>query len=103
MAVDTATRLEMAVTVIGPKHIDDETSTTHNIRHFNNIIIYVIFAAYSLWLYALAQSKIFELDRHVVPTGDAFTYTVFLYRILNKAHAHLMSAFSFILTDNYNW
>lgn len=46
-------------------------------------LCYVIFVAYIAYLYGVAQKALFELDQKIIPSGDAMTYVVFFYRIVN--------------------
>jgi hypothetical protein len=69
----------------------------------NMAICYVIFIAYIACLHGIAQKALYQLDQKIVPSGDAMTYSIFFYRILNESRESIGSAISLIANSNYNW
>ena len=70
----------------------------------NNVpLSYVLFVLYAICLFGIAHKALLELDQKLVPTGDAFTYAVFFYQVLNEAHRDLGAAIALIANKNYNW
>ena len=52
-------------------------------------ICYAILGVCTLSIYLVAQGELNAVDQKLVPRGDAFTYSVFLYEILNKKSREL--------------
>ncbi len=69
----------------------------------NAATYYVIFVAYIACLYGVAQKALYELDQKIIPSGDAMTYSIFFYRILNEARESIISALLLIVGGSYNW
>ena len=60
----------------------------------NNVTLYyVIFVVYAACLYGVAQKSLYELDQKIVPSGDAMTYSIFFYKIINEARDSIGSAY----------
>jgi len=90
------------------KHIEDlepraPLTNVHADKSVNVTICYVIFVAYTACLYAVGQKSLFELDQKIVPSGDAMTYVIFFYQILNQLQGGFSSALWLIAHENYNW
>ena len=52
-------------------------------------ISYAIIGLCTLSIYLVAQAQLNTVDQRLVPRGDAFTYSIFLYEILNKSSREL--------------
>ena len=65
-------------------HPKDEESGRQSID-----ICYAILGVCTLSIYLVAQGELNAVDQKLVPRGDAFTYSVFLYEILNKSSREL--------------
>ncbi len=90
------------------KHIDDLSggvplASSETAKPANAATCYTIFAAYIACVYGVAQKSLFELDQKIIPSGDAMTYSIFFYRILNEARESISSAISLIVHGDYNW
>ena len=85
---------ETAVDVNPSENSESETPPSGGASNSNNAFVaYAVFAGYTIWLYAAAPSKLFAIDQELVPTGDAFTYTVFFYRILDAVRNNFLVCF----------
>ena len=51
-------------------------------------ISYLIIGLCTVLIYLVAGRELNTIDQTIVPRGDAFSYTTFLYQILNKSHTH---------------
>ena len=67
-------------------------------------ISYVIIGLCTLSIYLVAQGQLNTVDQKLVPRGDAFTSSIFLYEILNKSYESFGSAFRYIVElGNFIW
>ncbi len=67
-------------------------------------ISYVIIGFCTLLIYLTAERDLNSLDQTIVPSGDAFTYAISLYEILNMSHESFGSALQYIVTSgNFIW
>jgi hypothetical protein len=57
-----------------------------------------------LAVYFVAQREIYNIDQTIIPRGDAFSYTTFLFEILNKSRDSFFSALDYIASSgNFIW
>ena len=62
----------------------------------------LVFARSSIYL--VAQAELNTVDQRLVPRGDAFTYSIFLYEILNRVHESFGSTFRHVVeSGNFIW
>lgn len=67
-------------------------------------ISYVVLGICVFSIYLFMQKKMFSVDRDIIPQGDAFTYTMFLFHVINKSHENMAVAFQYILhSENFTW
>jgi hypothetical protein len=67
-------------------------------------ICYVIIGVCTLFIYLFAEKELTAVDQTIVPRGDAFTYSIFLYEILNISRQSFGSAFRHVVeSGNFNW
>src|SRR5690348_15674724 len=64
---------------------------------------YVILVAYAAFMYGVSQKALYQLDQKIVPSGDAMTYAVFFFKIIDEARQSVASAITLIVQLNYNW
>ena len=67
-------------------------------------ISYAIIGLCTLSIYLVAQAQLNTVDQRLVPRGDAFTYSIFLYEILNKSHESFGSTLRYVVeSGNFIW
>jgi hypothetical protein len=65
---------------------------------------YVIIGLCILAVYFVAQREIYNTDQTIVPRGDAFSYSTFLFEILNKSQESFFTALDYIASSgNFIW
>jgi hypothetical protein len=66
-------------------------------------ISYVLLGLCTLAVYLVAKHAIDDMDQTVVPRGDAFTYAISLFQILNTSRESMGSALRLVMSGNFIW
>ena len=67
-------------------------------------ISYLIIGLCTVLIYLVAGRELNTIDQTIVPRGDAFSYTTFLYQILNKSHDDFAATLRYIVeSGNFIW